>query len=61
MKTLIWLIPALPLLGFVLLVVGGRKLGEPGRVARHRHAWAVRSCVSVSRRLLSASLRRAPR
>jgi NADH-quinone oxidoreductase subunit L len=28
-EDLIWLIPALPLLGFVLLLVGGRKLGEP--------------------------------
>jgi NADH-quinone oxidoreductase subunit L len=27
---LVWLIPALPLLGFALLLVGGRKLGEPG-------------------------------
>ncbi len=26
---LVWLIPALPLLGFLILVVGGRKLGEP--------------------------------
>jgi NADH-quinone oxidoreductase subunit L len=26
---LVWLIPAFPLLGFLLLVVGGRKLGEP--------------------------------
>jgi NADH-quinone oxidoreductase subunit L len=26
---LVWLIPALPLLGFLVLVVGGRKLGEP--------------------------------
>ena len=24
-----WLIPALPLLGFFLLVIGGRRLGEP--------------------------------
>ena len=29
MLELVWLIPALPLLGFLLLVVGGRKLGEP--------------------------------
>jgi len=27
---LIWLIPALPLFGFVLLMVAGRKLGDPG-------------------------------
>jgi NADH-quinone oxidoreductase subunit L len=27
---LVWLIPALPLAGFLLLVVGGRLLGEPG-------------------------------
>ncbi len=26
---LVWLIPAFPLLGFLLLLVGGRKLGEP--------------------------------
>ena len=30
MEELVWLIPALPLLGFVLLVLGGRRLGEPG-------------------------------
>ena len=30
MVDLIWLIPALPLLGFVALLVGGRKLGDPG-------------------------------
>ncbi len=29
MLELVWLIPAFPLLGFLLLVVGGRKLGEP--------------------------------
>ena len=29
MEHLIWLIPALPLAGFVMLVVGGRRLGEP--------------------------------
>ena len=29
MLDLVWLIPAFPLLGFLLLVVGGRKLGEP--------------------------------
>ena len=29
MEELVWLIPALPLLGFALLVVGGRRLGEP--------------------------------
>ena len=30
MVELVWLIPALPLAGFLLLVlVGGRKLGEP--------------------------------
>ena len=29
MLELVWLIPALPLAGFLLLVVGGRKLGEP--------------------------------
>ena len=27
---LVWLIPALPLAGFLLLVLGGRLLGEPG-------------------------------
>jgi NADH-quinone oxidoreductase subunit L len=27
---LVWLIPALPLAGFLVLVVGGRRLGEPG-------------------------------
>ena len=25
----VWLIPALPLLGFAVLVAGGRRLGEP--------------------------------
>ena len=29
MLDLVWLIPALPLAGFLILVVGGRKLGEP--------------------------------
>ncbi len=29
MVELVWLIPALPLFGFLVLVVGGRKLGEP--------------------------------
>ncbi len=29
MEELVWLIPALPLLGFALLVVGGNRLGEP--------------------------------
>ncbi|MGI8754728.1 MAG: NADH-quinone oxidoreductase subunit L, partial [Acidimicrobiales bacterium] len=29
MEHLIWLIPALPLAGFVVLVFGGRRLGEP--------------------------------
>jgi NADH-quinone oxidoreductase subunit L len=29
MLDLVWLIPALPLAGFLLLLVGGRKLGEP--------------------------------
>ncbi len=29
MAQLLWLIPAFPLAGFVLLVVGGRRLGEP--------------------------------
>ena len=29
MEDLIWLIPALPLAGFVLLVAFGRRLGEP--------------------------------
>ena len=29
MVELVWLIPALPLLGFLLLVFGGRRLGEP--------------------------------
>ncbi len=29
MANLLWLIPALPLAGFVLLVVGGRRLGDP--------------------------------
>ena len=26
---LVWLIPALPLAGFLVLLVGGRRLGEP--------------------------------
>ncbi|MDQ3147216.1 MAG: NADH-quinone oxidoreductase subunit L, partial [Actinomycetota bacterium] len=25
----VWLVPALPLVGFVVLLVGGRRLGEP--------------------------------
>ena len=29
MDDLIWLIPALPLAGFLVLLVGGRRLGEP--------------------------------
>ena len=29
MLDLIWLIPALPLLGFLILVVFGRRLGDP--------------------------------
>ena len=29
MADVVWLIPALPLAGFLLLLVGGRKLGEP--------------------------------
>ena len=29
MEQLLWVIPAFPLLGFVLLVLGGRRLGEP--------------------------------
>ena len=29
MEDLIWLIPAFPLLGFVLILLGGRRLGEP--------------------------------
>ncbi|MBP6729654.1 MAG: NADH-quinone oxidoreductase subunit L, partial [Microthrixaceae bacterium] len=29
MSALVWLIPALPLAGFVALVVGGRRLGDP--------------------------------
>ncbi len=29
MLELVWLIPALPLLGFVALLIGGRRLGEP--------------------------------
>jgi NADH-quinone oxidoreductase subunit L len=29
MTELVWLIPAFPLLGFLLILVGGRKLGEP--------------------------------
>ena len=29
MLDLVWLIPALPLAGFLILLVGGRKLGEP--------------------------------
>ena len=37
MIDLVWLIPALPLLGFLLLLVFGRRLGEPARrLARHR-------------------------
>jgi len=30
MLDLIWLVPALPLAGFLLIVLFGRKLGEPG-------------------------------
>ena len=30
MSDLIWLIPALPLAGFALLVFAGRRIGEPG-------------------------------
>jgi len=30
LTSLVWLVPALPLLGVVLLLVGGRRLGEPG-------------------------------
>ncbi|MEX2294496.1 MAG: NADH-quinone oxidoreductase subunit L [Acidimicrobiales bacterium] len=30
MLDLVWLIPAFPLAGFVILLVGGRRLGEPG-------------------------------
>ena len=30
MVELVWLIPAFPLLGFLVLLVAGRKLGEPG-------------------------------
>ena len=29
MEQLLWVIPAVPLLGFLALVVGGRKLGDP--------------------------------
>ncbi len=29
MLSAVWLIPALPLLGFLILLVWGRKLGEP--------------------------------
>ena len=29
MLDLVWLIPALPLAGFLVLLVGGRRLGEP--------------------------------
>jgi NADH-quinone oxidoreductase subunit L len=29
MVELVWLIPAFPLLGFLVILVGGRKLGEP--------------------------------
>ena len=29
MVELVWLIPALPLFGFLVLLVAGRKLGEP--------------------------------
>ena len=30
MLDLVWLVPALPLAGFLILVFGGRRLGEPG-------------------------------
>ncbi|MSX74235.1 MAG: NADH-quinone oxidoreductase subunit L, partial [Actinobacteria bacterium] len=30
MMNLIWLIPCLPLFGFLVLLVAGRKLGDPG-------------------------------
>lgn len=30
MERLVWLIPLMPLIGFALLLVGGRRLGEPG-------------------------------
>ncbi|MEO7428438.1 MAG: NADH-quinone oxidoreductase subunit L, partial [Acidimicrobiales bacterium] len=30
MLDLVWLVPALPLAGFLVLLVGGRRLGEPG-------------------------------
>jgi NADH-quinone oxidoreductase subunit L len=30
LTSLVWLVPALPLLGVLLLLVGGRRLGEPG-------------------------------
>ena len=29
MTELVWLIPAFPLLGFSIILLGGRKLGEP--------------------------------
>ncbi|MFZ4720910.1 MAG: NADH-quinone oxidoreductase subunit L, partial [Ilumatobacteraceae bacterium] len=30
MLDLVWLIPALPLLGFLVILVAGRKMGDPG-------------------------------
>ena len=30
MERLVWLIPLMPLIGFALLLVGGRRMGEPG-------------------------------
>ena len=30
MTDVVWLIPALPLAGFLVLLVAGRRLGEPG-------------------------------
>ena len=42
MEDLIWLIPALPVAGFVLLMFFGRRMGEPGA------GWLATSTVGAS-------------
>ena len=49
MIDLVWLLPALPLAGFLVLVVFGRRLGEPARrLVRHRHGRPPRSSCAVA-------------
>ena len=49
MNHVLWLIPALPLAGFLALVVGGRVLGEP------RSGWLATAAVGGSFAVVAAT------